>query len=180
MKKRVLFLGHLNFHQVQGYFDYIRKRKFVRQYYAQRNFYHFFRSKKLLLYVALAFYWKQLESTDYDKIENQNIQNTYYALAFYTLHSVRCKFVKKNIYTACPMRNHRNEKHLNGLFLIKYYKNKHYVFVGNGVDSEQEKDIEMKIVRVLILYKIYKKNKKFSSALCNKKRLVKHGSQTSC
>ena len=46
------------------------------------------------------------------------------------------------------MRNHRNEKHLNGLFLIKYYKNKHYVFVGNGVDSEQEKDIEIKIVRV--------------------------------
>ena len=78
------------------------------------------------------------------------------------------------------MRNHRNEKHLNGLFLIKYYKNKHYVYVGNRVDSEQEKDIEMKIVRDLILYKIYKKNQKFSSALCNKKRLVKHGSQTSC
>ena len=78
------------------------------------------------------------------------------------------------------MRNHRNEKHLNGLFLIKYYKNKHYVFVGNGVDSEQEKDIKIKIVRVMILYKIYKKNKKFSSAPCNKKRLVKHGSQKSC
>ena len=46
------------------------------------------------------------------------------------------------------MRNHRIEKHLNGLFLIKYYKSKHYVFVGNGVDSEQEKDIEIKIVRV--------------------------------